>query len=66
MNMKINKTACWVSLGSVLGVAALGVGAVAIWNCKQLRMMRAAKRTGKMLYKMGAVLQSVSGIAEEA
>ena len=63
--MKMNKTACWISLGSVLGIAALGAGAVAVWNCKQMRMMRTAKRTGKLLYKMGAVLQSVSGVADD-
>lgn len=65
MDMCKNKKAIMITVGSALGVTALGLGAVAIWNCKQLRMMRAAKRTGKLLYKMGTVLQSVSGIAED-
>ena len=60
-----NKKAILITVGSALGVTALGLGAVAIWNSRQLRMARAAKRTGKLLYKMGTVLQSVSGVAED-
>lgn len=65
MNMCMNKKTVMISVGSAVGVAALGLGAVAVWNCRQLRMMRAAKRTGKLLYKMGTVLQSVSGVADD-
>lgn len=65
MNNSMNKKTIMITVGSVLGVTAIGLGAVAVWNCKQLRMMRAAKRTGKLLYKMGTALQSVSGIAED-
>ncbi len=53
------------ALGAMLGVTALGLGAAAVWNSRQLRAMRAAKRTGKLLYKMGTALQTVSGLAEE-
>lgn len=61
----MSKKAWMISLGSALGVAAMGACGVLIWNSKQARMMRTAKRTGKILYKMGSVLQSVSGIAED-
>ncbi|MBQ9761182.1 MAG: hypothetical protein IJW16_07520 [Clostridia bacterium] len=60
-----NKKTVLVTVGSAIGVTALGLGAVAIWNSRRLRAMRAAKRTGKLLYKMGTVLQSVSGVAED-
>ena len=65
MSMMNNKKAWIISAGSVLGVAAIGVGAAMVWNSRQMRMARAAKRTGKLLYKMGTVLQSVSGIADD-
>ena len=51
----MNKKAWMISVGSALGVASLGACGVLLWNSKQARMMRAAKRTGKILYKMGAV-----------
>ena len=59
-----NKKMMWVLLGTAGGVAVLGAGAYAVWNCRQLRMMRAARRAGKILYKAGAVLQSVSEFAD--
>lgn len=64
-SMMRHKKTWMITAAGVLGVAAMGVGAVAIWNSHQMRMMRAAKRTGKLLYKMGTVLQSVSGVAED-
>lgn len=54
----------WILLGTVGGVAALGAGTYAVWNCRQMRMVRAAKRASKILYKAGSVLQSVSEIAD--
>ncbi len=52
-----------ITLASVAGgVAALGIGGMAIWNSKQLRTMRAVKRTEKILYKAGAVLQTLSEV----
>lgn len=60
-----NRKTVLFTLGAMLGVTALGLGAAAVWNSRQLRAMRAAKRTGKLLYKMGTALQTVSGLAEE-
>lgn len=66
MNNCMDHKKTWmISLGSVVGVAAVGLGAAAIWNSRQMRLMRTAKRTGKLLYKMGTVLQTLSGVAEE-
>ena len=61
MNMKT-----WMIVaGAVGGITLLGAGAFAVWNSKQMRMMRTAKRTGKLLYKMGSAMQAISGIAED-
>lgn len=60
----MNKKNMWIVLGAVGGAAALGIGAYAVWNSKQLRMMRAAKRAGTILYKTGAMLQTMSGVVE--
>ena len=53
-----------VTLGSAIGVAALGVTAAAVWNSKQMRMSRAVKRTGRVLYQVGTAMRNVSGFSE--
>ena len=60
----MDKKTMWILFGTVGGVAALGAGAYAIWNCRQMKMMRGAKRAGKILYKAGAVLQSVADVTD--
>ena len=64
MTDAMNQKTLWIILGSVSGAAALGAGAYALWNCKQAKMFRATRRASKILYKAGAVLQTVAGIAE--
>ena len=59
-----SKKICLISLGAVGAAMAIGVGSLAIYNSKQMRAMRIAKRTGKILYKMGSVLQAASGAVE--
>ena len=60
MNMKV-----WMIVaGAVGGAALLGAGAFAVWNSKQMRTARVMKRAGKILYKVGSVLQSVSCVSE--
>ena len=54
-----------IVLGAVGGAALLGAGAFAVWNSKQLRLMRTAKRTERILYRLGSAMQAVSGISEE-
>lgn len=61
----MNKKTLLITLGAVGTAVAIGAGSIAVYNSKQMRMMRAAKRTGKILYKMGSVLQAASGAAEE-
>lgn len=60
----MEKKTVWMIMGAVGAVAALGVGSYLAWNSKQARMMRAAKRAGRILYKAGAVLQSVSEMTD--
>ncbi len=60
----MNKKTVMITVGAVGGALALGVGAYSLWNSRQLRMARTARRIGQMLYKAGAVLQSVSEIAQ--
>jgi hypothetical protein len=61
----MNMRAWMIVAGAVGGAALLGAGAFAVWNSKQMRMMPTAKRTGKLLYKLGSAMQAVSGIAED-
>ncbi len=60
----MNKKTVMITAGAIGGAIALGAGAWALWNSRQLRMARAARRVGQILYKAGAVLQSVSEIAQ--
>ena len=64
MNLHSDKTkkTMLITLGAVGGVTALGVAAVAVWNSRQLRMSRAVKRTGKVLYQVGTAMRNVSGV----
>ena len=63
--MNANKKAWMIALGTVSGATALAVGAVAVWNSRQMRLMRAAKRTGKLLFRVGSAIQAVSGMVED-
>lgn len=60
-----NKKACLIAIGAVGTAVAVGVGSWMIYHSRQMRLMRTAKRTGKILYKMGNVLQAASGVAED-
>ena len=54
----------WILLGSIGGAAAISAVGVAVWNSRSMRAMRAARRTGKILYRVGAALQSVGSLME--
>ena len=58
----MNKKAMIAALCAVGGIAAVGLGVYAVWNSRQLRTARTAKRVGKVLNKAGAILQSVSDL----
>lgn len=50
----------WIVLGSVGGLTAIGVGAAMVWNSRQMKLWRVSKKAEKVLYKTGAMLQSVA------
>lgn len=50
--------------GSAAAALAAVIAAVAVWNNKQLRALRAYKKTGKILGRAAAVLQAVSQTME--
>lgn len=54
----------WVVAGIMAGAALLGAGAYLAWNSRQAKMLRAAKRTGKILRRTGIILQSVADATE--
>ncbi len=57
-----SKTAMLITLGSVGAVTALGVGAAAVYNSRQMKTARALKRTGRVLYTVGTTMRDISGI----
>lgn len=65
MKCQMNRKAAAITLGSLGGAAMIGVGIALIWNCRQMRLMRSFKRAGRILYKVGAAMQSVSGVVGE-
>ena len=50
----------WAVAGIMAGAALAGAGTYLIWNSRQARMLRTAKRTGKILRRTGAILQAVA------
>jgi len=64
MSKKTGKT-MMIVLGSVGGAAALGVAAVSLWNSRQMRMMRAVKRTNAIVNRIGRALCRISEATEE-
>ena len=58
--MACNAKYVWTVAGVMAGVALAGTGAYLIWNSRQAKMLRAAKRTGKILRRTGAILQAVA------
>ena len=47
------------------GVAAAGGASVAIWNSKAARRARCVRQTGKILYRVGTAMRTVSCIMTE-
>ena len=63
MKMKSNKTA--VILGVVGGSVMLGGAAVAVYNSKRMRSLRAIRKTNAVLHRVGTMLTRMSEAAEE-
>lgn len=64
MMQMMNKKGLWITLGAVGGITLLGVAAAMVWNSKQLRAMRAVKRTSKILYQVGTAMRNVAEVSE--
>ena len=64
MIQMMHKKELWITLGAVGGVTILGVAAAMVWNSKQLRAMRAVKRTSRILYQVGTAMRNVAEVSE--
>lgn len=60
--MKPCTTAITLSLGIALGVTAVSIAAVSIWNSKEMRNARNIKRAETALWRVGTAMRDVSGI----
>ena len=60
----MSKSKIWIAAGTLGGVTLMGAAALMVWNSKQMRTARIMRRAGRILYKTGSVLQSVSGISD--
>lgn len=55
-----------VALGTAGGLAAVGVGAAMVWNSRQMKLWRLSKKAEKVLYRTGAMLQSIAAAGSRA
>lgn len=46
--------------GSAAAFVAVLASALAVWNNRQLKMLRAYKKAGKILGRVGIILQSIA------
>lgn len=61
---KSNQKTMMIVLSSVGGAAALGAIAVSLWNSRQMRTMRAVRRTNAILRRVGNALCKISEATE--
>lgn len=61
--MPKNSKIMWTVAAVMAGATLLGAGAYLAWNSRQVKMLRAAKRASKILYKAGTILQTVAEVA---
>ncbi len=59
-----NPKILWTVAAVMAGATLLGAGAYLAWNSRQAKMLRAAKRASKILYKAGTILQTVAEVAD--
>ncbi|MBQ8310936.1 MAG: hypothetical protein IJX80_07995 [Clostridia bacterium] len=64
MRKNMQKT-MMIVLGSVGGAAAIGAAVVSVWNSRQMRAMRAIKRTNAVIHRIGSTLCKLSEATEE-
>ena len=53
-----------ISLGSLAAVGTAVAAFAAVWNSRRMKMLRAYKRTGMILDKVGIALQTLAGVME--
>lgn len=53
-----------ISVGSLAAVGAAVAMGVAVWNSRRMKLLRAYKRTGMILDRLGTVLQTVASVME--
>ncbi len=64
MNKNTQKT-MWIVMGTVGGAMALGAAAVGVWNSKQMKTMRAMKKTNAVIHRVGTTLCKISEAGDE-
>ena len=58
--MNKNMKKIWIAAGVVGGCSAVAGVTAAVLNSKRMKMLRAYRRTGKILYRVGAAMQTIS------
>lgn len=53
-----------ISVGSLAAVGAAVAMGAAVWNSRRMKLLRAYKRTGLILDRLGVVLQTVASVME--
>ena len=53
-----------ISVGSLAAVGAAVAMGAAVWNSRRMKLLRAYKRTGMILDRLGTVLQTVASVME--
>ena len=61
MNCEKHVKAIAITAGAIGGVAILGAIAAMVWNSKQMKTVRAIKRTSKIMYHVGTAMRNLSG-----
>ena len=60
--MSHHRGAVWTVAAVMAGATLLGGIAYLAWNSRQAKMLRAVKRTGSILRKSAAILQSIAEV----
>lgn len=61
-----NQKMLLIVLGTAGGLAAVGFGAAMVWNSRQMKLWRLSKKAEKVLYRTGAMLQSIATAGSQA
>ena len=53
-----------ISVGSLAAVGAAVAMGAAVWNSRRMKLLRAYRRAGRILDRVGAAMQTVAGMME--